>query len=227
MKRFLTIVMYHYVRQISKSAYPDIKGLEISLFEEQLGYYKAHHNIIKPEEFLNALRDPKQLPDRALLLTFDDGYLDHYSHVYPILMRNQLSAFFFPPAQCVLNREMLDVNKIHFILASVNNKQKIVDIIQKEIGQMGEKYNLSLPESYWHEYAIADNYDPAEVIFIKRILQKGLPLDARRRIIDVLFQRFVSVDEKDFAERLYVSVEQLKIMLESGMSVGSHGYAHN
>ena len=32
----LTIVMYHYVRDLKNSRYPDIKGLDVSLFKEQI-----------------------------------------------------------------------------------------------------------------------------------------------------------------------------------------------
>ena len=34
----LTIVMYHYVREIKNSKFPDIKGLEIENFRRQLNY---------------------------------------------------------------------------------------------------------------------------------------------------------------------------------------------
>ena len=34
----LTIIMYHYIRDLKKSQYPRIKGLDIHLFKEQLEY---------------------------------------------------------------------------------------------------------------------------------------------------------------------------------------------
>ena len=36
----LTIVMYHYVRDLNNSRYPDIKGLDINLFKEQINYMR-------------------------------------------------------------------------------------------------------------------------------------------------------------------------------------------
>ncbi len=36
----LHIVMYHYVRELQVSRYPEIKGLEYSLFEQQLKFFK-------------------------------------------------------------------------------------------------------------------------------------------------------------------------------------------
>jgi hypothetical protein len=64
--------------------------------------------------------DPaRTLPERALLLTFDDGYADHYQTVFPLLDRLGLQGSFFPPARAILERRVLDVNKIHFLLAGV------------------------------------------------------------------------------------------------------------
>ena len=41
----LTIVMYHYVRDLKNSRFPGIKGLELDLFKEQIEYLHKHYNI--------------------------------------------------------------------------------------------------------------------------------------------------------------------------------------
>ena len=43
----LTIVMYHYVRNIKDSQYQNIKGLETDGFRRQLDYLSDNINIIK------------------------------------------------------------------------------------------------------------------------------------------------------------------------------------
>jgi peptidoglycan/xylan/chitin deacetylase (PgdA/CDA1 family) len=68
--------------------------------------------------------------------------------------------------------------------------------------------------------------DTPEVLFIKLMLQKGLPETVRNRICDALFTRFVSADETAFATELYMSVDQARTMLRAGMTFGSHGYSH-
>jgi hypothetical protein len=40
----LTIVMSHRVRELKRSRYPEIKGLELSLFREQIEYVRRHHH---------------------------------------------------------------------------------------------------------------------------------------------------------------------------------------
>jgi len=40
------IVMYHYVREIKKSKYPNIKGLEFEDFKKQINYFLNNFNIL-------------------------------------------------------------------------------------------------------------------------------------------------------------------------------------
>ena len=42
----LDIVMYHYVRPISKSRYPKIKGLELEAFKKQLDFFLKEKNLV-------------------------------------------------------------------------------------------------------------------------------------------------------------------------------------
>ena len=81
----ITIVMYHYVREIEKSKYPKIKGLEFSSFCKQLDYLNDNYKIIKVEEIINCLKTGSKLPPQSCWLTFDDGYKDHFSFVLPEL----------------------------------------------------------------------------------------------------------------------------------------------
>ena len=72
---------------------------------------------------LNTKKIPKK---KSLLLTFDDGYIDHYEYVFPLLKKNNLSGIFYPPVQVITNNKVLDVNKIHFVLEKEQNKEKIL-----------------------------------------------------------------------------------------------------
>jgi len=48
----LKIVMYHYVRELEGSAYPNIKGLEIAGFKRQLDYFSKNFSMITAEQLL-------------------------------------------------------------------------------------------------------------------------------------------------------------------------------
>ena len=227
MSRLVTVVMYHFVRDLKRSRYPKIKGLDIGQFEEQIGYIVQHYNVISMQQLVEAAKDAANgLPPRPLLLTFDDGYIDHFTYVFPILSRYGLPAAFFPPAKAIMERRLLDVNKIHFLLAAVDDTQVLVEAIKARIRDDGPAYGLREPEYYFERFQGAHRYDPPEVTFVKRALQRELPEAYRVELSDSLFSAFVSHDEEAFANELYMTEEQLECLTRHGMYVGSHGYAH-
>ncbi len=226
MQVILTVVMYHYVRDLRHSRYPEIKGLSKDDFEEQIQYIKKHYNVISGLELMEAIVEGAPLPPRPLILTFDDGYIDHFTEVLPVLDRENLPGCFFPPAKCILENEVLDVNKIHFVLASTPDKRTLVEYIFKKIDENQLRYNLLTSSAYWEKLAKPSRFDPAEVIFSKQVLQRELPFELRQVITDELFSRYVTNDEASFSRELYMSLEQIRVLQRHGMYVGSHGYDH-
>ena len=47
----VNIVMFHYIRPIAGSQYPNIKGLELASFKNQLDYFQKKFGFLTPEEF--------------------------------------------------------------------------------------------------------------------------------------------------------------------------------
>ena len=223
----LTIIMYHYVRPIAGSAYPGIKGLELSDFDGQLDYIQQHHKPLSMQQVIDAASGGSSLPQNAALLTFDDGYADHYQHVFPRLKQRGMSGVFFPPACAVQEGNILDVNKIQFILASVGDVQPLIHYIEHSVEAAKNEFSLESLAYYREKYYQPGRFDSVEVVYIKRMLQVALRQDFRSRIVAELFARHVSTDEKDFASGLYCSLANLREMVEAGMSIGGHGYAHN
>jgi peptidoglycan/xylan/chitin deacetylase (PgdA/CDA1 family) len=224
----LSIIMYHYVRELRNSQFPELKARETNDFKEQIQYIKRHYDVISGDELLAAATAQAfdSLPKRALLLTFDDGYIDHFTEVFPILLREKLPACFFPAPKCVLGNYILDVNKIHYVLAAASDKEAVVEHICQMLDEYGAEYAAKRKQYYWTKLAVADRFDSKEIIFIKRILQRELPEKLRRLILDSLFEKYVTADEASFARDLYMSLDQISMMHDSGMYIGSHGYNH-
>ncbi len=223
----VTIVMYHYVRDLKNSRYQDIKGLDIDLFKGQLQYILKHYTVLKMEELIEAVEIQKELPKNSLLLTFDDAYKDHYEFAFPVLDELGIQGSFFPPAKAIQEHQVLDVNKIHFILASAPDKKSIIADLYSMMDKFRGEYSLESAAFYNEKLnSEASRFDTKEVIFIKRMLQRELPEKLRNTIVDFLFNKYVSNDEGSFSRELYMTIDQLKCMKRKGMYIGSHGYNH-
>lgn len=222
----LTIVMYHYVRELKYSRYPKIKGLSVNYFKEQIAYLKKYYNPISAFDLIDAVESGSKLPAQPLLLTFDDAYIDHFTEVFPVLDQEKLSGCFFPPAKCILENKVLDVNKIQFILASVPENNILVNYILQSLEENRTSFNLESKEFYWQKNGVPSCFDSPEVTFVKHMLQRDLPEELRRIIIDQLFKEFVSNDEHAFSNELYMNIDQISFLQKNNMYVGSHGYDH-
>lgn len=228
MSNKLTVVMYHYVRDLKNSRYPAIKGCDVRLFREQVKYIKKHYTPVTVEEVIDANESGKALPDHAVLLTFDDAYADHFTYAFPILEHEHIQGVFFPPVKAVTEHSVLDVNKIHFILASTPLERipQLLEELRKQIEENQKEYGLESFENYFERLAVASRFDPKEVIFVKRLLQVALPEALRKQIATNLFEKCVGMDEAMFSRELYMSIDQIKCMVDCGMHIGSHGYDH-
>ena len=223
----VSFIMYHYVRDLKHSRYPEIKGLDIELFKEQIHYILKHYKLIRMEEIIEAIKNQTKLANNSLLLTFDDGYKDHFEFVFPILDELGIQGSFFPSAKAIQEYQVLDINKIHFILASVEEKKQIISDIYSMMDKFREEYSLK-SNSYYTDKLKAEEcrFDTKEIVFIKRMLQKELPEKLRNIIANFLFNKYVSKDEGSFSRELYMNTDQLKCMRRRGMYIGSHGYNH-
>ena len=235
MKSEVTIVMYHYVRDLKNSRYPNIKGLDIKKFKKQIKFFKENYNFVRIEDLIEYYKNPKEkeLPEKAILLTFDDGYKDHYTYVLPVLLENKIQGSFYIPTKCFQDKKVLDVNKIHFILEScIDEEEKILKEMEEYL-KKNKDSRISLSyDDYFKEYAVDSRFDKKEVIFIKRMLQVVLPEDYRKKLLDILFKKYVCtigdkiISERAFWEELYLTPEQIRMMEKLGMHIGFHSHDH-
>ena len=222
----LCISMYHYTRDLKHSRYPQIRGLDIGLFRQQMEFFKENFNVVRMEQVMDAAEGKAKLPDKALLLTFDDGYIDNYTYAFPILEEFGFQGSFFIPGISFSEHRLMDVNKIHYIIASADIKELVVDVKDKMDYYRGREYDYPSTEELWGKYAVDERFDGKETIFVKRMLQTVLPESLRSRIASDLFEKYVGVSEEIMAYELYMSAEQIRAMKNHGMFIGIHGYDH-
>ena len=67
-----------------------------AVFDEQMAYLKDHGYItITPEELYEGIEENLSLPEKPVLITFDDGYVDNYNNALPIIKKYGMRATVF------------------------------------------------------------------------------------------------------------------------------------
>ena len=87
----ILVLNYHMVNTMFISL-----AVEPRDFDIQMKYLVDHgYHTITPDELYEALKGSGKLPERPVLITFDDGYEDNYTNAYPILRKYGLKATIF------------------------------------------------------------------------------------------------------------------------------------
>ena len=88
----VTVLCYHEVRPDRDD---DCMNVKPEVFRQHIREFKeAGYTFLDVSD----LRKPaagSSLPEKSLLITFDDGYADNYNYAYPILREEQVPATFF------------------------------------------------------------------------------------------------------------------------------------
>jgi len=85
------VLNYHMVNSMFISL-----AIEPDDFDWQMKYLVDHgYHSISTDELYDFLAGKGTLPDRPVLITFDDGYVDNYTNAYPILKKYNLKATIF------------------------------------------------------------------------------------------------------------------------------------
>ncbi|MCW5864512.1 MAG: polysaccharide deacetylase family protein [Anaerolineae bacterium] len=92
------ILMYHYISDPPADA--DVYRLDLSVtpdnFRDQLAWLRDNgYTAIDYYDLTMAIVGYSELPEKPVLLTFDDGYLDNYTNAFPLLQEYGFKGTFF------------------------------------------------------------------------------------------------------------------------------------
>ena len=93
--RGLPVLMYHHVGPPKAHTYAELTVVP-EQFERQIRWLaRRGYAGIRPTDWAEWLRTGKGLPDKPVLVTFDDGYADLAEHALPVLRRYRFGAVVF------------------------------------------------------------------------------------------------------------------------------------
>ncbi|MFH0929161.1 MAG: polysaccharide deacetylase family protein [Candidatus Aenigmatarchaeota archaeon] len=116
-EELVPILYYHGIGE----TYPSPYNTKVSDFISHMDYlYKNNYNTITFAELLEYMNSNKKLPEKAVVITFDDGWKDQYDNAFPILKRYGFTATFFIITNYTINNNyypgymgIADVQALH------------------------------------------------------------------------------------------------------------------
>lgn len=162
-KYFVPILMYHYVEYVTDERDTIRKSLNINpmIFESQIKTLKENgYTFITTRDLGEAIENNKPLPNKSIVITFDDGHWDNATDVLPILKKYHARATFYLIPGFINNSDFLSDKQVREIINSkiieigahtvhhVSLKEKLAPLVTYEILEskrmLENKYGISV-----------------------------------------------------------------------------------
>jgi peptidoglycan/xylan/chitin deacetylase (PgdA/CDA1 family) len=88
------ILMYHQVKPDAR--YVNRLAVSVDTFRRQMSFLKRYgYNVVTLERLVDFISAGKRIPHNTVVVTFDDGYLNNYTHAFPVLKEYGIPATIF------------------------------------------------------------------------------------------------------------------------------------
>jgi peptidoglycan/xylan/chitin deacetylase (PgdA/CDA1 family) len=201
----LTVIMYHRVLATRDPRWPTSDPeytLPDDLFAETLGFFKRHYNVIGLDDLLSGRR----LPERPLLITFDDGWSDNEEYALRRLREAGLPALLFVVADAVDRAQPFWQEQM---ITAWRSGRLDTAACQRVAGELGARFVAG---------ASRDDLEP-----LRGLIAALEQTDAatRARLLGSI------ATELDDGVRYMITNEQLRALAAGGVAIGAHGQTHN
>jgi peptidoglycan/xylan/chitin deacetylase (PgdA/CDA1 family) len=200
--RNLQILGYHRVNDEEDPLFP---AVPVRVFERQMEYLAANCCPISLDEAVEGLQK-SDLPNNAVVVTFDDGYRDNYVHAFPILKNLSIPATIFLATDAIGTGRVLWHDKVFCAFRATQ-----VAFLEGLHNQ--KKYPLRTLE----QKILAQSV-------VLRFL-RSLNRNERRIWVDRLLE-ILEVPRQMMVADLMLSWDDVKVMYQNGISFGSHTVTH-
>lgn len=217
----LIAVNFHYIRTSFDARNPSIHGVTPAEFERQLNILGNAAMFVSPEQVRNAVRGVETLPERSILITFDDGLREQYELAWPILRNLGIPAIFFINTGPIVDGTVLTVHRIHLLRAHLPTGEFLA-LLQALASERGINLAVQMDSD-----KVADQYpyDDGEAGRLKYLLNFELSWAEREQLIADSFRTVFPGQEEQISRDLYMNVSQIQ-ELSRWVGIGNHTHQH-
>jgi peptidoglycan/xylan/chitin deacetylase (PgdA/CDA1 family) len=173
-------------------------------FEKHLSYFKSNFDVVAQDVIFEMYRSDYVPKKKTIALTFDDGYENNYTRVYPLLKK-----FNFPATMYIISQCLQEENSITWY-DYIDLMRRDIDIKKIDVGV------LNLP-------------CPADIDDLRRLI-KSLNI-SKRQLLFAEIAKQVKIEnyatQKNREHWKLMDARQIKELSDSGLvEIGSHTHNH-
>lgn len=208
----LTVIMFHRVvaRTDPRWATSDPEyTLPDDVFAACLAFFKRHYNVVALDDVIAARHGWRPLPERALLITFDDGWSDNEEYALPALRAAGLPAVMFVVGEAVDRKQPFWQEQMITAWKGGRLDAARVARLGRDAGLSGEVAGLAM--------ASRDELEP-----LRRVIAalEALDDEPRERLLAGVAR------ELDDGVRYMITTAQLRRLAAGRVAIGAHGFTH-
>jgi peptidoglycan/xylan/chitin deacetylase (PgdA/CDA1 family) len=202
------ILVYHRVASLPTYPYPIVSSPEN--FAEQLGLLKKHYCPISLIDLADAVERGK-IPNRSVVLTFDDGYIDNFTQALPILEAYKIPATIFVTTGNIWDKKEFWWDELeHILLGSADFPDCL-------------KININGETHQWPTRTFSEKHQARRSI---HLIMRPMSNEERQEILGELASQTGQTREVREIHRSMV-VQELKQFARSNyVHIGAHTVTH-
>jgi peptidoglycan/xylan/chitin deacetylase (PgdA/CDA1 family) len=202
----LVVLNYHRVGDGRGSLLDrDLWSTTPEAFADQVQYCKAHFDVIRAEELADL---PSRRKGQYVLFTFDDGYLDNHTAVFPILKKHGVTATFFIATGFIDQRRLAWWDEVAWMVRTSG------------------KDRIHLP-GWLPDPVLFDEPDCQQAIQVLQQAYKNMASDRTAAYLDALGEA-LGTGRSGLEEggKMWMTWDMIREMRRAGMTIGGHTVSH-
>jgi len=203
----IRILYYHIVGDHIPDHYFKDRGVKTNEFRNQLRFFKKKFQFISLTEAYNRSLHKESL-DRYIVLTTDDGFIENYTTVVPILVDEKIPATFFLISNCIDNKDLMWRNKLIFIY-----------------NKLGEDLSTKLCFKVAQKQGIVPPIKKENILLWS---QRTFSMNKKDLITNIIWNESGVIPIKEYLEKFspYMSINNINEIISGGFEIGSHTISH-
>ncbi|MFZ5516466.1 MAG: polysaccharide deacetylase family protein [Candidatus Zhuqueibacterota bacterium] len=209
---YARILLYHRVNDLvlKESSISDRLTVTADNFRRHMKYVAANFNAMSLPEFVASARTKSEIANRAVIVTFDDGYLDNYRFAFPILKEFNIPATIFLATDYIGSNRCLWWDVLEELVLDPGIELKKLDLLEFK----NEGINFAKEDRvtiFWKMYWYLKSVEPSQ----------------REEIMTRIFQASERTSETQcLSARRMLAWDQILEMSQHGITFGAHTRSH-